>query len=221
MELTEVIKYRRSIRGYKPTPVPRETLTEILELAIRAPSNLNIQPWEFTVLGGKVLDNVKQALQEQFLAGTEFHPDFPIKTPTGIYRERQVELGVNLYQLMDIAKEDKEKKNQWLLKMLRFFDAPNAIIVSMDEEASSFWSMFSVGALSQTIALAATNFSLGTCIERETVGYPEVIRGITGIADSKKLAIGVAIGYPDWDFPANRLQSKREPSANITTWLGV
>ncbi|MCK4331565.1 MAG: hypothetical protein KAW81_03305, partial [Dehalococcoidia bacterium] len=65
-------------------------------------------------------------------------PDFPLQPLTGVYRKRQVELAVALFQLMGIAREDTEKRDQWTLKMLRVFDAPNAIIVSMDEEVSSY-----------------------------------------------------------------------------------
>ena len=221
MEIIEAIKSRKSIRGYKPTPVPKEILTEILEVATRAPSNINRQPWEFTILGGKVLDDLKQALQEQFLAGVEPDRDFPVKPLTGVYRKRQVEVGIALYQLMGIAREDKEKRNQWWLKQLRAFDAPNAIIVSVDEEINDLWALFDLGAVSQTIALAAVNFGLGTCIQGALVDYPKVVRQITGIPESKKLAIGIAIGYPDWDFPANELQSTRESLANIVTWQGI
>jgi nitroreductase len=221
MELIEAIKSRKSIRGYKPTPVPKEILTEILEIATRAPSGLNSQPWEFTVLGGKVLDDLRQALQEQFRAGAAINPDFPIEALTGVYKKRQVELGIALYQLMGIAREDTEKKNQWFLKQLRALDAPNVIIVSMDEEVSGFQATFSLGAVTQTIALAAVGFGLGTCIQAALVYYPKVVKQIAGIPESKKLATGIAIGYPDWDFPANKLQSTREPLANIVAWRGV
>ena len=221
MDLVEAIKSRKSVRGYKPTPVPKEILTEILEIGIRSPSGLNSQPWEFTVLGGKVLDDLKQALQEQLLAKVEPQPDFPIHPLTGVYRKRQVELAIALFQHMGIAREDTEKRDQWTLKMLRAFDAPNAIILSVDEEVSSFPAMFSLGLVTQTIALAAVNFGLGTCIQRVLVDSPEVVRRIAGIPASKKLAIGIAIGYPDWDFPANKVQSAREPLANIATWRGI
>lgn len=221
MELTEAIKSRKSIRGYKPTPVPKEILTEVLQIATRAPSGLNTQPWEFTVLGGKVLDDLKQALQQQALAGALPNPDFSVKPIAGVYRRRQVELGIALYQLMGIAREDKEKRDQWFLKMLRAFDAPNAIIVSMDEEISSLQSAFDLGAVTQTIALAALNFGLGTCIEAALVYYPEIVKNIAGIPDSKKLAVGIAIGYPDWDFPANKLRSTREPLTSIIAWQEV
>ncbi len=222
MELVEAIKSRKSIRGYKPTPVPKETLGKVLEIATRAPSAMNIQPWKFTILGGKVLDELKEALQEKFLAGVEPHPDFgPYPRFTEVYRSRQVELGKSLFRLMDIAREDKGKRLEWGAKMIRFFDAPNAIIISLDEEISSFPSIFSLGTISQTIALAAVNFGLGTCIEQDSIFYPEVVRQITGIPESQKIAIGIAIGYPDWDFPANKLESAREPLDNLATWWGV
>lgn len=224
MELLEAIRSRKSIRGYKPTPILKEVLIQILEVATRAPSNTNSQPWEFTMLGGEVLDNLKQALQAQFLAGAQPSPDFPFQPLTGVYRNRQVEVGVALYQLMNISREDTEKRKEWTLRQLRAFDAPNVIIVSMDEEISRtqvFQSMFSLGIVSQNIALAALNFGLGTCLQRILIEYPDVVRSIAGIPESKRLAVGIAIGYPDWDFPANKFQSTREPLANIVTWRGV
>jgi len=222
LEVLEAIKSRKSIRGYKPVPVPQETLAQILEIATRAPSSDNTQPWEFIVLGGEVLDEVKKAVEEKFALEEELHPDFEREPPrTGVYRSRQVELAKSVFQLMNIAREDKEKRNTWMLKMARFFDAPNAIIITTDRELSTPMLPFSLGTLSQTIALAAMNFGLGTCIEHATVFYPEVIRQILSIPESKKIAIGIAIGYPDWDFPANKLQSTREPLINIATWYGV
>ncbi len=168
-----------------------------------------------------MLDDLKQALQEQALSGVLPNPDLPIKPLTGVYRQRQVELGIALYQLMGIAREDKEKKDQWMLKQLRAFDAPNAIIVSIEQEADSPLALFSLGTVTQNIALAAVNFGLGTCIQHVLTYYPEVVRQIAGIPESKRLAIGISIGYPDWDFPANKLESTREPLANIVAWRGV
>jgi nitroreductase len=222
MELMEAIKARRSIRGYKLTPVPKETLAKVLETATYAPSAMNIQPWKFTILGGKVLEELKEALQEESLAGVEPHPDFPSPPRlVGAYRNRQVDLAKSLFQLINISREDKGKRIEWEAKITRFFDAPNAIIVSVDEEVSDFSSIFTLGIISQTIALAALDFGLGTCIEQRPVFYPEVVRQITGIPESQKIAIGIAIGYPDWDFPANKLRSTREPLSNIATWRGI
>ena len=222
MDLIEAINSRKSIRGYKPTPVPKETLAQILEIATRSPSALNTQPWKFTILGGKVLAELREGLQEQFLAGVEMHPDLPPSPlPSGIYRTRQVDLAKGLFQLMDIAREDKGKRLEWTARAFRLFDAPNAIIIGMDEEINSFSSIFSLGIICQTIALVAVSFGLGTCIEQNSVLYPDVIRKITGIPESQKIVAGMAIGYPDWDFPANKLQSAREPLSATATWCGV
>lgn len=222
MELVQAMKSRKSIRGYNAVPVPKETLAQVLEIARNAPSANNTQPWEFIILGGAVLDELKRTLEEKFVSRTQPHPDFELRRPpTGVYRSRQVELGKSLFQLMDIARDDKEKRKQWVLKMIRFFDAPNAIIIATDTEVSDHLSIFAIGAISQNIALAAVNLGLGTCIENVVVLYPEVIRQIAGIPESKKIVIGIAIGYPDWDFPANKVQISHEPLANLTSWHGV
>ncbi len=222
MELIEAINSRKSIRGYKPTPVPKETLAQVLETSLRSPSAMNLQPWKFTILGGKVMEELKEALQEKVLAGEEGLPDFaPSPRLSGSYRERQVELAKGLFQLMGIAREDKKKRQEWTLKMTRFWDAPNAIIISLDEEVNSFLSIFSLGIIAQTIALAATNLGLGTCIEHDAVYFPAVIRQIAGIPESQKIAMGISIGYPDWDFPANKLESTREQLSDVAAWRGV
>ena len=216
------MKLRKSIRGYKAVPVPKETLAQILDMASNAPSANNIQPWEFIILGGEVLDDLKKILEEKYASRAQPHPDFELgRPPTGVYRSRQVALGKSLFQLMDITREDRERRRQWVLKMIRFFDAPNAIIIATDTEVSDHLSIFAIGAISQNIALAAVNFGLGTCIENVVVLYPEVIRQIARMPESKKIVIGIAIGYPDGDFPANKVQVSHEPLASITSWHGV
>ena len=221
MELIKAINSRRSIRGYKSLPVPKATLIKILEIATRAPSALNSQPWEFIILGGTVWDNLKLAIEEQYKSGATPNRDFPMKPLTGVYRQRQVELGVSLYQLLGIGREDTEKKTNWMLKMVHAFDAPNVIIVSIDEEISCDQSMFNLGLVSQNIALMALEYGLGTCIMGALLDYPDIVRKITDIPSSKKLAIAIAIGYPDLDFPANKLITERESLENIVTWQGV
>lgn len=221
MELIEAIRKRKSIRGYKPSPVPKEILKQILEIAVRAPSGVNCQPWEFVVLGGGVMAELKRSLEEQFLSGVPMNADFPTVQLSGVYRKRQVEVGVSLYQLAGIAREDKEKRKQWTAKVLRGFDAPNMILVCIDQELSTNFQMgVSLGCLMQTAALAALNFGLGTCLMTAVTEYPQVARRICGVPDSKKLVDGIAIGYPDPEFPPNKLETSREPVDNITKWLG-
>lgn len=224
MELTEALKSRKSIRGYLPEPVPREILKQVLEKAIMAPSNDNSQPWSFIVLGGKPLDDLRKSTEEYFLKGTEFHPDFPIPRSVGFYRERQIELAKSLFQLMNIAREDKEKRQQWLRKMVRMFDAPNAIIITLDdmgEPANVFYFLFSIGMLTQNIALAALEYGLGTCVNLMPILYPDAIKPLLEIPQNQKLASLISIGYPDPDYPANRVRTSRESLDKIATWQGV
>jgi len=220
MDIVEAIHSRKTIRGYKPDPVPKEVLREILDIARRTPSALNAQPWDITVVTGEVLDNIKKGNAEMLAAGVEPHPDMPSKPYEGIYKRRQVELAIQLFGLMGIAKEDRQKYAEWVKKGCRFFDAPAAIILSMDRSVDKLFSHLDIGAIIQTICLAALNYGLGTCIQGQGIMFPEIVREYTHIPESKLMVINIAIGYPDWDFPANEIETKREPLENLVTWCG-
>jgi nitroreductase len=222
MDVIEAIKKRKSIRGYKPDPVPREVLRQILELASHAPSAMNTQPWEFTVLTGEVLENVRRSYVELVNSGVLPNPEHVVVgwPRESIYRQRQVDLAKRLFQLMDIPREDKEKRAKWLERGFRYFDAPAAIIISTDRCLSESGPLLDIGALMQSICLTALHFGLGTCIEDQGIMYPDVLRKYAQIPESKRIIMAIAIGYPDWDFPANKVETEREPIKNLTTWLG-
>lgn len=218
MNIKEAITSRISVRGYLLKPVPQEIIKEILELSLKSPSAVNTQPWEFTVVTGEILNNIRKENIECFLKDTPVHDR--TSPYTGIYRQRRVELAVDIFKLMDIQREDMENRLEWTKRGFRFFDAPAAIIISVDKSLEGSWALFDVGAIAQTICLAAMSYGLGTCIEDQGVMYPEVIRKYANIPDDKEIIIGIAIGYPDPEFPANKLRSRRESLDNITTWLG-
>jgi len=220
MDLLEAMRLRKSIRGYKPDPVPREVLREILEIATWSPSGLNAQPWEVTVVAGEVLEEIKRGNIEMLASGALPYLEVPMQPLVGVYRQRQVDLAIQIFELMGIAREDKEKRAEWLQRGFRFFDAPTAIIISADKAIDELRAQFDIGTFSQTLCLAALHYGLGTCIGVQGVMYPEVVRRFTGIPESKRITISIAIGYPDWDFPANKLQSTREPVEAIATWRG-
>jgi len=222
MDVIEAVKKRKSIRGYKPDPVPKEVLGQILELASHAPSAMNTQPWEFIVLTGDVLENVRRSNVELLNSGAPPNPEHVVAgwPRESIYRQRQVNLAKQLFQLMDIPREDKEKRAKWLERGFRYFDAPAAIILSTDRCLSESGPLLDIGAAIQTICLAALHFGLETCIEDQGTMYPEVLRKHAHIPESKRIIVAIAIGYPDWDFPANKVESEREPIKNVTTWLG-
>ena len=222
MHVIEAVERRKSIRGYKPDPVPKQVLQHILELASHAPSAMNTQPWEFAVLTGEVLESARQSNIDLLRSGVPPNPEHVVTSwpKESIYRQRQVNLAKQLFQLMDISREDTDKRAKWLERGFRYFDAPVAIIISTDHCLSESGPLLDIGAVIQTICLVALDFGLATCIEDQGVAYPEVLRKYAQLAESKRIIAAVAIGYPDWDFPANKVESERESIENFTTWLG-
>ena len=217
MDIMEAIRMRKSIRGYKPDPVPQEVLQEILETATRAPSSMNTQPWEITVVTGQALDNIKQGNIEMLKIGATPHPLFPSRPFEGVYRRRQIEVAVQIFKLMDIAREDMDKRAEWLQRGFGYYGAPAVFFISIDSSLKGMV-LLDIGALAQTICLAALNYGLGTCIDDQGIPPTEVLKKFTSIPESKPIVMCIAIGYPDWDFPANRLESTREPLENVVTW---
>ncbi len=221
MDLIEAIQQRRSIRAFKNKPVPKDTIMEILNIACRAPSAMNTQPWEFAVISGKKLDRLRAVIVEKLKSGAPIVPDhLVVSWPNeGVYKQRQITLAKQLFKSMDIQREDKEKRAWWMERGFRFFDAPTAVIIMCDKVLGEAGPLLDLGAVMQNICLAALQFGLGACIEDQGVLYPEVVREHTGIPQTKRLMIAIALGYPDPDFPANYVRSEREPAENLTTWL--
>ncbi len=222
MEIKEAVKTRKSIRGYKEDPVPKEILKEIIELAVRAPSAMNVQPWEITVVAGDALKEICKGNIEMLSSGKMPTADLGHAKPfEGIYKERQKKLGIGLFNILGITREDPEKRMEWTMKGFRYFDAPAGIILSADESLDMRFSSSDIGGLIQTICLAALDYGLGTCINGQGIMFPEVVRKVTGIPESKKLYICIAIGYPDWDHPANKIETERESIENNVAWCGL
>jgi nitroreductase len=222
VNIIEAISTRKSIRDFTADPVPQHILKKILEIASRAPSAENSQPWEFTVLSGDILDTIRKANIEKLKSKALPHPDLPGKglPRDSVYRRRQIEIAKQLFGLMDISREDIEKRDRWMELGFRYFNAPCAIVISMDRSLHYPRPIFDIGSVTQNICLAALHYGLGTCIANQGITYPEVLHEVAGIPESKRIVISIAIGYPNWDFPANKVVSNRESVEDITTWIG-
>lgn len=218
MQLTEAIKARKSVRGYLSKEIPQETLHEILAAAVRAPSAMNTQPWKFYVAAGTVLDEMRRENTEKFLSGAPSVSDYEY---TGIYRQRKVEIGKQLFSLMGIGREDRDKRSEWTQRGFRYFDAPAAIFLCAEKPLlESRYTLYDLGAVSCSICLAALGHGLGTCVESQGVMYPEAVRRHLNVPDDLELVMSIAIGYPDPDFQANRVESARTPPEELTVWCG-
>jgi len=220
VNISEAIKKRKSIRDFKPDPVSENVLREILETACRAPSAMNTQPWKFVVVTGKTLERVKRENIEKLRAGDRFDSEYWTIgwSSDSVYRQRQVALARQIFQLMDIEREDTKKRSQWMERGFRYFDAPSVILVLTDKALKESTPFLDIGAVMQNICLAALDYGLGTCIGDQGVMYPEVLRKHCGIPESDMIVISISVGHPNHGFPANRLESPREPLDTLTKW---
>jgi nitroreductase len=226
MDIVEAINQRKSIRAFKSDPVPKEILKDIMELALRAPSYDNTQPWEFAIVAGKKLEEIRQAFVEK-AAAKEPNPDIPlVREFPEPYDTRRRTLGRKVLELKGIKREDKEKRLWWLLQGLRSFEAPCVVYIYIDRsfyrqgDRLNIWPVFDCGLVAENIMLLATRYGLGTVAQIQAVLYPDVLRKVLGIPDSKVIVLGISIGYPDWDDPVSQLHSEREPLDNVSTWYG-
>jgi len=225
MEIVEAIHHRKSIRAFKPDPVPQEVLRDLLEHALRAPSFANTQPWEFAIVTGDKLEKIRQAFADNAEAGVAGVADipYPAEFPE-LYDTRRRSVGKKVFELKGIAREDREKRKDWQLQGLRLFGAPCVIYVLTDrsfclpEGGANPWPVFDCGLVAAHIMLLAPMYGLGTIAQIQAVAYPGVIRETLGIPESKLLLLGIAIGYPDPDDPINSLHSERDPLDRVSTW---
>ena len=221
MDVIEGIKSRKSIRAYKTEPVPREMLEKALEVARWAASADNSQPWEVAIISSKPLAELKQILAEKIGVMEEFKSDIPFPFPNypPLYTNRGRENGKRLFECMGIPRGDLEKRLQWTKQMMRFFDAPVALILYVDRALGDY-AILDAGMFLQSFMLFCTKCGLGTCVEMGVVFYPEVLRKMLNISESKLILCGLAIGYPDENAPINKFRSMREPVESFATWHG-
>ncbi|MBK8630013.1 MAG: nitroreductase [Sphingomonadales bacterium] len=222
MEFDDVIMGRRSIRGYKPDPVPRELIEEILTLAMRAPSSMNTQPWNFTVLTGEPLDRIRQGNTERNLAGIPHSREFRTGHAFGgIHRDRQVGVAKQLFGAMGIARDDAPARQDWVLRGFRQFDAPVCVIITYDRElADSDDTAFDCGAVTTALVNAAWSRGLGCVINSQGIMQSPVVREHAGIAEDQVIMKAVALGWPEDSFPANAVVSERKSVAEAARFVG-
>jgi nitroreductase len=222
MTFDDVVMGRRSIRGYKPEPVPKAVIREVIEIAMRAPSSLNTQPWNFYVLTGEVLDRIRAGNTERNLAGVPSSREFRSHGEyAGPHRERQIEIAKQLFGAMGIEREDKAARQDWVLRGFRQFDAPVAVVVTYDRSIhGGDIAPFDCGAVANALVNAAWSRGLGCVINSQGIMQSPVVREHAGIAEDQVIMICIAMGYPDEAFPANAVVSRRKPVDEAAVFVG-
>ena len=222
MTYDEVVLGRRSIRGFLPKPVPRDLIAEVIGLAMRAPSSLNTQPWNFHVVTGEALDRIRSGNTERNLAGVPDSREFRSHGAyEGAHRERQIDIAKQLFAAMGIAREDRARRTDWVLRGFRQFDAPVSIVVTYDRSIhGGDIGPFDCGAVTNALVNAAWSRGLGCVINSQGIMQSPVVREHAGIPDDQVIMICVALGWPDERFPANAVVSRRKSLEEAVRWVG-
>ncbi|OGO44103.1 MAG: hypothetical protein A2137_02145 [Chloroflexi bacterium RBG_16_58_8] len=221
MDVVEAIKERKSIRAFKPDPVPRDMLKKILEPALRAPSWANTQPWEFAIAGGKKLKEI----QDGFVKRGVQDPTSEVARP---YEFPEPYMGrIRGLQPKDRKEMTKEEREERAMNNFRNYGASTCIYllvgkpIFQQSKGLNVWALYDSGSVVQNIMLLATNYGLGTIAQAQAVVYPDIIRKVLGIPADKLIALGISIGYPDWNAPVNQERRDREPLDKVAKFYGI
>ena len=216
MSLIDAIYKRRSVRGYLDKEVPQETLNRIFEIAQKAPSNCNVQPWKVYVASGELKRKLSVEMVEKTATRVDPNPDYAYRGDfQGEYRTRQVECAVALYTEMGIGRGDKDGRMRAVLRNFEFFDAPYMAFIGMNPEFGTTVAI-DVGMWAQTLMLTMVAFGLHSCPMGTMRNYPDLVRDVFEVTDDTRILFGIAFGYEEPSVPANKtITSRDEISTNV------
>jgi len=216
MDLLKVIEERKSIRAFKPDPVPREKIEEILKLSIHAPSAINLQPWEFVVVAGEEKERLGRRLikayKEKQIACSPGNVK-PLPKTYGKRGAKTLELMKPFFEEMGVSPDQFINEGS-----CNFYGAPVAILICLDDSFPKA-RLVDIGIALGYLVLIAHEFGLGTCPIGLIIAYEDEIKELLNIPENKNVAIGVALGYPDSDIPINRFKSQRDNLEKFIRWI--
>jgi nitroreductase len=214
---------RRSLRAFLPTPVPRETIEAILQVAARSPSGTNTQPWKVYVLTGHAKEELSRKVAaayddpEQRAQHSEEYAYYPTewKSP---FIDRRRKVGWDLYGLLDIAKTDKARMHAQHRRNYEFFDAPVGLIFTIDRVMRQ-GSWLDYGMFLQSVMVAARGRGLDTCPQAAFTQFHRIITAHVGAPDDEQVVCGMSLGWADPDAIENTLVTEREPVSGFARFL--
>ncbi len=219
MDAVECIKTRMSIRKFKPEPVSKEILMSVFDTARWSPSYKNTQPWEAIIVSGDRKDELSKRLVDVFEKGEKPKPDIPEPEswPSHIdmriqelFRKRSERFGIDF--------SDPEYIKKAKIANFRFYGAPHGIFLFQDASLP-LWSLFDIGLFAQSLMLAANAHGIGTVPQAFLTDYAHVVKEFLGIPESKRLVLGISIGYPDLTDKANTFRADRVDINEIVKWI--
>ncbi|MBK4736971.1 nitroreductase [Noviherbaspirillum pedocola] len=217
------ITSRRSVRAFLPTPVAREDVEAILEVASRAPSGTNTQPWKAYVLTGGIRERLSRAILDAYLdpekaaQHTEEYAYYPRQWASP-YIDRRRKVGWDLYSLLGLKREDKTGMQAQHARNYAFFDAPVGIIFTIDRIMER-GSWLDYGMFLQNIMIAARGRGLDTCPQAAFTQFHRIIAEVLGLPETEQVVCGMALGHADMSRTENSLVTEREPVAGFAKFL--
>lgn len=217
----EAIRSRHSVRRFLPTAVSQTLVEELLELASRAPSGTNVQPWKVYVLTGAPKDALSEAIlakhEQGKKEGREF--DYYPKEWKDPWLSRRRKIGLGLYGLLGIGKDDKEAMKKQAGRNYLFFDAPVGLIITMDR-SMGIGMFVDCGMFLGNLMIAARARGLDTCPQLSFADYPKTVQEQLALPDHEQIVCGMSLGYGDPTAPENALVTEREPVKNFASFRG-
>jgi nitroreductase len=216
MDLIKAIQERKSIRAFKPDPISKERIEEVLNLALHAPSAINLQPWEFIVVTGEERERLSRRLIKAYREKKISCGPDAVKPLPKIFGKR----GAKTLEAMNpFFKEMRVQSDQFINEgSCNFYRAPVAIIICLDDSFSKA-RFVDIGITLGYFVLAAHEFGLATCPIGLITAYEDEIKDVLNIPGNKNVVIGIALGIPDQESPINRFKSYREDLEKFTRWI--
>lgn len=220
MDIISAITERQSTRAFTNALVPKEIISQILEIARFAPSGTNTQPWKVYVINGPIQKKIGDEIVAARDAFVPENPDYQYYPSVWNepYKSRRKACGLALYSALNIKPNEAEKRKLAWYRNYYFFDAPIGLVFFLDKQLNK-GSWLDMGMFIQSVMLAARQFGLDTCPEASIAEYPDLVRKILNMPDSHSLVCGMALGYKDEKHPINSYRTTREPLDKFTEFM--
>jgi nitroreductase len=217
--LADLLARRFSCRAYSDKPVPRETIERMLAMAQMSASWCNSQPWQVIVTEGAGTERFRQRIYQYAASGAAAEPDMPFPLAyRGIYKERQREVGWQLYGSVGIAMGDREASGKQAMENFRLFGAPHALLITSERDLGVYGAI-DCGLYAGSLALAAESLGLGIILQAAIATYAPLIHEHFGIPDNRVVVMGASLGFPDNTHAANSFRSRRASLEQAVRWV--
>ncbi len=213
--VVQALAERWSCRGYRPEPVPRATIEQIVESAQRTPSWCNTQPWQVAIFSGDAIDDLRAsfATDQRITPDSDFPPGY-----TGVYQERRREVGLQLYDAVGVERGDRQASALQMLRNFDFFDAPHVAIVSAPASLGPY-GYVDCGLYVQSFLLAAHAHGVATIAQAAVAMKSELLHERLGWGEDRQVVCGISFGWPDPEHPSNTFRAHRAPVSDAVTFL--